>query len=29
MNIEQEMYDRVTEFIAKRFPEDWGDLRSA
>ena len=24
MNIEQEMYDRVTKFIEKRFPEDWG-----
>ena len=24
MNIEKEMYDRVTEFIKKRFPEGWG-----
>lgn len=24
MNIEQEMYDRVTRFIEKRFPKDWG-----
>ena len=24
MNIEKEMYDKVTDFIKKRFPEDWG-----
>lgn len=24
MNIEQEMYDKVKDFIKKRFPEDWG-----
>ncbi len=24
MNIEQEMYDRATEFIKKRYPKDWG-----
>lgn len=24
MNIEQEMYDRATEFIARRFPVGWG-----
>ena len=24
MSIEQEMYDKVTDFIKKRFPEDWG-----
>ena len=24
MTIEKEMYKRVTEFIEKRFPEDWG-----
>ena len=24
MNIEQEMYNKATEFIKKRYPEDWG-----
>lgn len=24
MSIEQEMYDKVTDFIKTRFPEDWG-----
>lgn len=24
MSIEQEMYDKVKDFIKKRFPEDWG-----
>jgi|GEM_PF-2011795 hypothetical protein len=24
MKIEQEMWNRVTEFIRKRYPEDWG-----
>ncbi|MBR1848819.1 MAG: hypothetical protein IJ791_06225 [Lachnospiraceae bacterium] len=24
MKIEQEMWNRVTEFIQKRYPEDWG-----